>query len=561
MSRKSKNALMQMQLQAEQQALLKQSSNQQRQLGRNDAELAALMEINRSLHVIHKAILESSQSEGEGELILLDLGQGKLRLTPDGSDALVRVKTEMDGSSAEHTMDQLINIDKDNNEIKLEAGITLNQLQQELCIDFLLHRKLRRKLLSRVMRRTQRLATSMDGALDDLPQLPKYGDLRLKCDPGAVEAFRKIMERQQEALRRMDFLREQDYKQQFSSETEINSYTSDRKVKEEEESKDIELNTKYDESAKTEGKFADQPQSKVFQTDSSESIPAAEYLGSPSVSRINAEEQGYIDYTVLQDYKDFYDKNVESLDDTNHVQQYSVIKKSLVEDYSIMKGSGIGAMNHSMSAAEKEKEFKRWQTTLLARIPEQPTYLDLGLEHRVFSLDKRRERAFTKLEKVCQHDSMKKTDSLFSEHSKISTSRFSGTVQKNDNQVSPEANDVDMTNNDYTATTIDKSKLGNTNSADISDPDNIISSDKIDQDYLINREDTPELNNKGDVNQLSLSKSMRPISLTAVPSFYEQDLRRIKNAQADLLSIGILTSARNSLELCVNEYNNGESND
>ena len=56
-------------------------------------------------------------------------------------------------------------------------------------------------------------------------------------------------------------------------------------------------------------------------------------------------------------------------------------------------GGGIGAFNRSMNSREREVEFNRWKTDVLAKVPEQPTFAELGLENRVFGLEARRKKA------------------------------------------------------------------------------------------------------------------------------------------------------------------------
>ena len=57
-----------------------------RSLERNDVDIAALTELNRSLHKAKKSILQSC-----GELVLIDLGAGRLTLV---NDELHEEKTE-----------------------------------------------------------------------------------------------------------------------------------------------------------------------------------------------------------------------------------------------------------------------------------------------------------------------------------------------------------------------------------------------------------------------------------------------------------------------------------
>jgi hypothetical protein len=61
------------------------------------------------------------------------------------------------------------------------------------------------------------------------------------------------------------------------------------------------------------------------------------------------------------------------------------------EDFNSIKyGAGISASHKTMSSKEKEIEFKRWQTSIWARIPDQPTFEELGMDKCVFFLEERR---------------------------------------------------------------------------------------------------------------------------------------------------------------------------
>ena len=62
MSRKQSRAEKQQLLIAEQVALQKQSASLKRQLDRNDADLAALVDLNRSLRAVRDALLQSSST-------------------------------------------------------------------------------------------------------------------------------------------------------------------------------------------------------------------------------------------------------------------------------------------------------------------------------------------------------------------------------------------------------------------------------------------------------------------------------------------------------------------
>ena len=162
MSRRSASA-QQQRLQAEQVQYAKQCLFWTRSLDRNDADMAAVLELNRQLTKSRDYIVEFL-----GESILLDLGQGKLRLCPDGSDVLMQVSGK--------NSDELVPVDM------------LSNNHQDVCLDFLLRQKLRRKLISRIIRRLNRIACSMDGDKDiNPPPAPRYGDLRLALDEDSIE--------------------------------------------------------------------------------------------------------------------------------------------------------------------------------------------------------------------------------------------------------------------------------------------------------------------------------------------------------------------------------------
>ena len=81
---------------------------------------------------------------------------------------------------------------------------SLTPAQKEVCIDFLLRMKLRRKLCNRLVRRLNRLATSMDGKDVSPGPPPKYGDLRIDIDPKEVETRVAEWKKKDEAKKRIE---------------------------------------------------------------------------------------------------------------------------------------------------------------------------------------------------------------------------------------------------------------------------------------------------------------------------------------------------------------------
>jgi len=705
MSRKQSKAEKQQLLIAEQVALQKQSASLKRQLERNDADLAALVDLNRSLRAVRDALLQSSGTSAgaNGELILLDLGEGKLRLAPDGRDVLVRAVTEKDSDNI-----QLHPVDAED----AKPPEKLSPRQQELCIDFLLRRKLRRKLLSRVVRRTHRLAASMDGTLD-LPAPPKYGDLRLQCDAAAVQQFRELWQRQEQALLRMEALREEESMQ---------NYAATKKDKKEEEATKEGKDDDEDDSAdgskpaeeEKEGGKEEAKESKADADETKENVgdtkmeaeepavvePPAEAAPSSSPVKAEATQEKEaetaaekenedvlaIDYAVLKDYKLVYDKHIETVEDDTlppdamDTAKYTILEQQppVEEDHVRIKGGGIGATHHSMSAAEKEMEFKRWQTTLLARIPEQPTYAELGLEHRVFLADERRKRVLEKMEEAARQRAEEKEDQDDSEEEeddddetdaslepsakqkdkagkeKKVSKKAAGSDNKDDDDKSsdddsdndkmdvdeksggiagkdsdtkvkdPDADvqaeaaekstakdkeeeaekvgkpsgtegtasagakedaeksdamDVDSTDDDAekkskkTDDDDDKVDDGSEKSGDEkkhdSDDSSQTNKDEDDDDDKKSKANDNEAADDAEKKEASneekkketeephVPKIVRPISLAAVPSFFDQDLRRIRSVQADLLTTSVYNRAREQLEEVVRDYNTG----
>ena len=164
-----------------------------RSLRRNDEDMAALVDLNRSLEKVKCNLIEFC-----GEDVLLDLGEGVFQLTPCERDLMVTPTIPgpsdsfHDRANAEHQ--QRILQDK--------LG-TIDDASKLLCVDFLLRMKLRRRLLNRLARRLMRVAHAMDGEDVTPPPAPKYGDLRLHLDPKDMEAAKRQWELQEEARQRV----------------------------------------------------------------------------------------------------------------------------------------------------------------------------------------------------------------------------------------------------------------------------------------------------------------------------------------------------------------------
>ena len=254
-----------------------------RSLDRCDVEFVALLKLNRSLHKAKEAIIETC-----GEGTLLDLGEGLIKLAPHEDDLV---------------------------------GLRIPDNGQNLCVDFLLRMKLRRRLLNRVTRRLNRLAQAMDGQDVSPPPPPKYGDLRLHIDPAQVQEYATHWEKQEAAKKRIAESREK-----VGDSGDIATLTS------------------------------------------------------------SLDEE----YNILKEYNDSYEK---ALLPTTGAIQYTILDQRFEEDFSNNQmGTGIGSGHRTMSAREKEAEYKRWQTALLAKLPDQPSFGEIGMENKVFAAEERRKR-------------------------------------------------------------------------------------------------------------------------------------------------------------------------
>ena len=438
-----------------------------RSLERNDVDLTALAELNRSLGRAKDYILSTC-----GELVLLDLGQGRLTVIND----------ELHDSKK-----GTISTDVGGNEDP-SSSYSLTPKQKELCIDFLLRMKLRRKLLNRLSRRLNRVAHAMDGEDVKPPAPPKYGDLRLHIDPTAVQAYvdrwdkqdkakqllfqekerRRIQEvkfwqEQEEILRQEEERTKEEERrkiqeenlakqdaQQENEEVEGKAETKqlgcekvetmeledekaetkqlgDEKAKPEEltdqkaETKDLgneKAETKELEQEKDETKETGEAKDELLDSSIDKSQDEQPNMASPDKVASLAKTKKPLTLSspppedpvssvlsddlraVLNEFDSCYERKWDpTKPSTGHKVQYTILDTPMEEDHNVIKyGAGIGAINSSMSAREREAEYKRWQTALLNRIPDQPTFEDLGLKDRVFCLEGRRKRALEDVE-------------------------------------------------------------------------------------------------------------------------------------------------------------------
>eukprot|EP00934_Nitzschia_sp_Nitz4_P009454 Nitzschia sp. Nitz4//scaffold39_size137210//19237//22361//NITZ4_003186-RA/size137210-augustus-gene-0.178-mRNA-1//1//CDS//3329550344//9444//frame0 len=706
-----------------------------RSLGRNDKELAALSKLNASLHKAREQIIQSC-----GELVLLDLGAGRFTLI---NDELHETKSE----------------DKDRPDVE---NYSLTPAQRDLCIDFILRMKLRRRLSNRLVRRLNRVAQAMDGVDIHPPNPPRYGDLRLHLDPKAVEAHKELSERKEAAKKALTETKEQqestarevpkvssapvlktDEKEkepkgadsnaspqppqqqpqatpsskeapasngevkpppmetsaepmqvESSAEKppkeatpESNAEVKDRSSDEDKEaeptqeepkdatmeeskddSKDATKEESKDESKdaateepkeenKEESKDATMEEPKEESTDeakeaateepkeeSKDEAKSAATEGSKEESKAKTKEDAK-DETKEEVKEERKDTNGDShqeptepvksngdvppkepdsvaskppaqeeepalQEDTSSLLQefdmaydkvwneqlqnfkYVLADQTVEPDYKQIKaGAAIGATARFSTEQEREQEYIRWQTTLLSKIPQQPTFEDLGLKNRVFCLEQRRKRCLEETyeddeeppTKMAKHDEKIPTaQEEDTKEEKVETSTESDDEKAKDEDAQEKSEDVEMEDEDADPkkekSDSKSEEEGDSDEHDDEDEDEEESDKQDDEDEADEggSNESPQEEVEEPKKKIKLEprkpqadkeeeappeevvpepKLIRPMSLAAVPSFYDQDMQRIRTVHGDLLGSSILEHSRRRMTEATREYN------
>ncbi len=179
----------------------------------------------------------------------------------------------------------------------------------------------------------------------------------------------------------------------------------------------------------------------------------------------------------------------------------------------------VGAMSKFMTKKEKVMEWKRWQTEFLSKIPDQPTFDELGMTNRVFLLEERR--------KACQkkESSAEEEDGDGNETENENEKKEGG--EKEEGMMDVDKSDVD----------------------DDSDSDSKRKRDDGESDG-----DKPKKNRKEKDTDATTLQHKR-ISLDPVPSFYQQDYSRIHMIQSATLNAALHSNTREAYQQANAEYN------
>eukprot|EP00429_Kryptoperidinium_foliaceum_P031431 CAMPEP_0176137620 /NCGR_PEP_ID=MMETSP0120_2-20121206/69875_1 /TAXON_ID=160619 /ORGANISM="Kryptoperidinium foliaceum, Strain CCMP 1326" /LENGTH=816 /DNA_ID=CAMNT_0017473483 /DNA_START=81 /DNA_END=2527 /DNA_ORIENTATION=- len=517
-----------------------------RSMERNDVDLAALLQLNSRLKATKKQIIESC-----GEIVLLDLGCGRLTLLND--------ELHEEKKSPE------------------DETYFLTPAQKELCVDFLLLMKLRRKLANRLVRRLNRVAQAMDGNDVSPPSAPRYGDLRLHIDSQALQERVQFWERYDQAKKEFEELQKAPVKKELKKEEPPEKETEEEpeKKEEKEEAKPEEAGSagaelsdeaeKKDEPKKEEDDHDEEKVDKPMDVDEPADGPASadKPVSSDSAEKEKPKEEPDVSakedpLDILREYEEAYDK---VWDPETKQFKYALTTVEHAEDYKAIKGgAAIGASTRLLSEQEREQEYKRWQTTMLARIPHQPTFEDLGLKNRVFCLEQRRKRCLeeaTKDEQETKEEgSPKKPKTDYSEDHDTKEEDKEEDMMKDDDKDQDEEKieeekdedpekkkDEDMDTEEYKK-----------EEADDKQEEKPPEQKKITlQPRKKKEEEEDEEKEEEKVEEL---KRIKPMSLTAVPSFHDQDYIRIRNVHGDLIGSSILEEAKRTMAEAANEYNN-----
>ena len=545
-----------------------------RSLERNDVDMSALIKLNKSLHMAKGKIIQTC-----GELVLLDLGSGRLKLindelheeTTDATSTTTSTDTNTTATTGSPARNSTANIHQHH----------LTPAQKEVCVDFLLRMKLRRKLSNRLIRRLNRVAHAMDGKDVSPPSPPKYGDLGLHIDPKSIEARTAEWKEQEEAKKRVQKALDGDYSaynlEEKGTGPAIVEDTGNVEVTKhlEEKSKDDEhgkVEKGENEEVKTNNAEAQDealPEEPKSATEESTPPESNERSNNKDKAADSDENPKTVESSAATDKKEpvdiiMADPDLETTQEANNSSSLSsptlasdiellkeyetafekswdpslkkfkyVFGKEEVGDpeYTQIKQWGIGASSIIMTLEDRKSEHLRWERNMLTRIPEQPTTEDLGLKNRVFDLEERRKR--------CLEDNVEEDEQG---ESNISSAQSPMKKKiKFDEGTKP--------GKESTVQKVGGKELKNT-SVESDDDEKSKSSDSDNED------DDVEM--KKEKKEAIIVTPVKPISFVAVPSFHDQDLARIRMIHNELVNTSRLEHTRKRLADATNDYNKGK---
>lgn len=399
-----------------------------RSLSRSDKELGAIITLNRSLLQLKDLIRKDY-----GECTLLQIGTGDIYLSKSFDET-------QGGRTVLFTPLYL--------EQEAESNAFYSKDDRFLAAvkDFMERMLLRQKLLNRVARRLFRLSHAMDGKIQKAlpPLLYKYGDKRmLETHEDYKENLKEFTERKQLEKEIMDRIQKriQNHQQNRMEEKDLDvkmqdatlsttimtttdhvkessptdpehststssssssapdaPFSSSGYVQDSESGLDVN-NEPTGTAPNSSAVIPEGPSSSGYEEDIESGINGSTTLEGLDPLLLNKEHQ--TDLARLIEYNTEYDK-VRTEDDTTGTvkvsyaitpEQFEAVQKTQYDFEDLDKDIKyhIGSTFTSQaSSKEMAMEHKRWMTELLSKIPEQPTFEELGMKNRVFELEKRK---------------------------------------------------------------------------------------------------------------------------------------------------------------------------
>jgi len=535
-------------------------SNLKRSLARNDVELAALAKLHVSLRLLREAIVTEFGEDGLIEMVL----SHRDRLKDGGLKSVEIVEPEkltMDSETAAN------NIDDDNNDNTTSSKNNTTTRRDKLATAFLLRMKLRRRLLNRLARRLHRVAHTMDSNSRniDAPAPPQYGDQMrrfVKNDDdgnpvlmaeGAmnvresdVEEFR-VREEERGVVRRGLEERRRDRAAAVAAVSE-NDDEDNEDERDNDDAMDVDVDTpppvelllKHDEEDKplldklveyevgydkvyTLGKPTPPPLPSPSKK--SKAKPTTENNNDGGDDKNNKEEAKKETTPEQQKETDSTPAKEGDEDNNNEVVTMSLPIVDTVDTHEMGEGGEASGNHHdsqnisrvpySMNGRapppmDRAAEWKRWTKEICDRIPDQVTFDDLGVggDGVIFELEARLESAKRKAGAAADN---------------VALNRGKGKVLRRSEETEEKKPEDD----------------GDVDMADAS-------KEEEGKEQKTDKE-------KADEKELA-AKNMKPFSVKPVPSFYHQDLQRVKIIQSELVRFANIYETRELLQIAQQSY-------
>lgn len=566
-----------------------------RSLDRNDVELAAIDELNSTLHSLKTEILKDVR----GDIIILQLGEGTVRLFKP-KVTIVKNRKGPPPPDAEPPFPPRLDDTP-------EAAL-LSPEMKKLCVDFLERMLLRRKLLNRLFRRLLRVSATMDttdgsatATVEDPskpPPPPRYGDDRLHIDAAAAQrVFEKVQKQTDALMAKMNpdkvftpqetankddtlFL---DFKQFYDrlvdpeDRTNVLQYLADANVTPDEWSGTkvgaIQRNlTSKEKEAEyhrwqaalwaripLQPTFADLGPP-VFALEARKEAAAKAH--NAKLAALKAAEEEEKDSENMSGDENKEDKspggNASKADNEKSGKEIERGEKTdgkideseedVMDEGKEDKETGKGEAKESKSEKEEDEHSEMKESQVDKRS-------DNGTKAEEKQEDEEMEESEVDKQKDKDMNAEKEKEEEKMEESEVDNQKAEGKdedtegVKEKDEDMEESEADGQKEEDEESET---NSNVKDTEGYDLKDYSELSTSGKESANDRKAAADGEE----GDKTQEE-QKIVRPISLVPVPSFHEQDWKRIRIVQADLMSTSMQDFARRRTQEVIAEYNNG----